>query len=112
MKVGITGSTGVMGTILKEKLLSKGFEITAFKGDVRSKNDIKKWLKSENFDTLFHLVAIVPTIQEKDNSLKAFSVNVDGTINLLEVLNDLDQNIWFFYASTSHVYKSKNTPIN
>jgi UDP-glucose 4-epimerase len=36
-----------------------------------------------------------------------------GTINLLNELSKLKKKkIWLFYASTSHVYKSKNSPIN
>jgi nucleoside-diphosphate-sugar epimerase len=45
--------------------------------------------------------------------LLAFDVNVGGTINLLNVLSGIERQrkLWFFYAGTSHVYKSAREPI-
>ena len=56
--VGITGSTGSLGReIIKSRL---GFKYSFFKGDIRNKNRISKWISSKNLDALIHLAAIVP----------------------------------------------------
>ena len=39
------------------------------------------------------------------NKNEALKVNVYGTKNLLEVLEKRGKKIWFFFPSTSHVYK-------
>lgn len=112
MKIGITGSTGVLGKILCEKLQILGMDFAIFRGDIRKKSDIKTWLKENKFDSIIHLAAIVPTAQVSQNPLLAYEVNVGGTINLLSELKESGQTPWVFYASSSHVYKSKNIPIS
>jgi UDP-glucose 4-epimerase len=111
--VGITGSRGVLGKILVKKLsLMKQFKYSCFEGNITVKEDVKKWIINNNFNYIIHLAAIVPTERVKNDFLSALKVNVMGTKNLLEELNSQAKNPWFFYASTSHVYKSKNSPIN
>ncbi len=114
LKFGITGASGVLGQILQKKLKEKNIAFDVFNDDIRDKNDIKKWVKNNDWDGIIHLAAIVPTKQVNENPLEAFDVNVGGTINLLSELQKKWQNDykWFFYASTSHVYKSSNEPIS
>ena len=111
-EIGITGSSGVLGTILCEKLKNSGVDFSCFDGDLRSKSDIAKWLCNSNLNKIIHLGAIVPTKEVCENPLDAFDVNVSGTINLLSELKKIPGEKWFFYASTSHVYKSSNIPIS
>ncbi len=106
MKIGITGSTGVIGTIVKEKLFLSNLSISTFNGDIRKKQDLYDWLSLDKFDILLHFAALVPTVQVEKDPLKAYSVNVGGVINLMEVLCETKQKPWVFYSSTSHVYKS------
>lgn len=112
MKIGITGSTGILGSILLEELRSRGKDYSCFTGDITKINDIYEWIESENFEYIIHLAAIVPTYKVKENLLKAFNVNAIGTKNLAEVLSVTSKDTWLFYASTSHVYKSKENPIS
>ena len=113
MKLGITGASGVIGTLLCKKLLEYGIEISCFDGDIRSKSALAKWIKNNDWDGVIHLAAIVATNDVKNSPLLAYEVNVTGTINLLaELEKEWGSNKkWFFYASTSHVYKSSNHPI-
>jgi len=111
MNIGITGSNGVLGTILVQKIIKKGYEYSCFEGDIRNINNIKKWVDSNDFNSVLHLAAIVPPTEVKNDLVKAFEVNSVGTKNLAEVLNQKSPNIWFFYSSTSHVYKSNTEPI-
>lgn len=112
MNIGITGSTGVIGNILSEKLKSKDLNIIPFEGDIRSKIDLANWFKND-FDTIFHLAAVVPVNIVANDPILAYSVNVGGTINLIEkIIENKKNKIWLFYASSAHVYKSSNQPIS
>jgi len=111
MKICITGTSGVIGSILAEKL-DKKYDIISFKGDIRSRDDIKLCLRDQNIDVLFHLAALVPVKKVNEDPLLAYSVNVGGTINLLEEIKRINKKPWIFYASSSHVYKSKETPLS
>ncbi len=112
MKIGITGGRGVLGTILVKKMKSWNYEYDSFKGDISKIDDIREWVNSNNFDSIIHLAAIVPASVVKDSLVRAFEVNAVGTRNLAEVLKEKSKNIWLFYASTSHVYKSSDKPIS
>jgi nucleoside-diphosphate-sugar epimerase len=109
--VGITGSSGVLGTIFKKEFRIKKIPYSCFEGDICSTEDIKKWISGKTFTSIIHLAAIVATKDVKDNPERAFEVNVIGTKNLAEVLSNLNTKPWLFYASSSHVYKSKSVPI-
>jgi len=111
-KIGITGASGTLGKILVVKLEKEGLEFQCFKEDILEKNNIKNWLKENNFDTIIHFAAIVSTKEVKENPEKAYLVNTEGTKNLINEIKSSGQNPWLFYASTSHVYKSKNSKIN
>lgn len=111
MRVGITGATGVIGRILRRKLDERRIPYSSFTGDICSRNDLKEWLLGSEFDSVIHLAALVPTSEVKRSPLRAITINVGGIINLLNELLNAQRTPWFFYASTSHVYKSKNTPI-
>jgi nucleoside-diphosphate-sugar epimerase len=113
MNIGITGASGVLGSILLKKLDEKGYEYSSFEGNIRKTSDIKKWADSSfPFDVVIHLAAIVPTAQVRENLGEAFEVNSVGTKNLVDVLNDKASKAWVFYSSTSHVYKSKDNPLS
>jgi UDP-glucose 4-epimerase/GDP-4-dehydro-6-deoxy-D-mannose reductase len=106
LKIGITGSTGVLGrNILKKINLKKKIKIIPFKFDIKNSSQVKIWIKKNNFDVIFHLAAIVPVKICEENPLKACSVNIGGTINILNAIKNIKKKPWFFYASTSHVYK-------
>lgn len=112
-KLGITGGSGVIGQILCKKLEEKNISYSIFKGDIRDKKDIKKWIKNNDWDGIIHLAAIVPTKQVDEKPLEAYAVNTLGTLNLLLELQRewKEENKWFFYASTSHVYESSDKPV-
>ena len=107
--VGITGSTGSLGReIIKSRL---GFKYSFFKGDIRNKNRISKWISSKNLDAVIHLAAIVPIKVVNKNRKKAYEVNYLATKNLVDEVKK-NKIKWFFFASTSHVYSSKTKKIS
>lgn len=106
MKYKIIGLTGYKGVLGKEIIKQfKNVKIISYKNDIRDTQQIKKWLSKYNFDAIIHLAAIVSTSEVLNDKKKAKIVNYDSTKNLINEIIDLKKkNIWFFYASTSHVY--------
>lgn len=112
MKIGITGASGVLGSILLKKLINMGNECLNFEGDIRNIDEIRKWLSLDKVDVVIHLAAIVPPSEVKNNLSMAFDVNAVGTKNLVDVLNEVGGKPWLFYSSTSHVYKSSDNALS
>jgi nucleoside-diphosphate-sugar epimerase len=109
--IGITGATGVLGKILKEKLEALSYHVTTFDDDIRNSQAVETWIQSNNMQAVFHLAAMVPVTLVNKNPLDAYAVNAGGTIHLLNAIKNLQHKPWLFYASTCHVYKSKTAPI-
>lgn len=108
LSIGITGASGSLG---QELLKNKRYNFIKYKNDIRSRSDLKKWFKINQFDAIIHLAAIVPIKNVNSNKKKAYNVNFIGTKNLLDLVSKNEVN-WFFFASTSHVYSSKNKKIS
>jgi nucleoside-diphosphate-sugar epimerase len=111
-RIGITGSTGVMGRTLLSSWKDKSAEFFPFKGDIRKREDVHQWYKDLKPDAIFHLAALVPIHLVEAEPLKAFEINVLGTLNLLEEIRLAEKKPWFFYCSTSHVYPTSNHAIS
>ena len=106
--IGITGHSGSLGGAVKRyKSRHKYF---FFKEDIRNKKKLFYWFKKNKLDVIFHLAAIVPIKVVNKNRRKAYSVNYQGTKNIVDISKRLRVK-WFFFASTSHVYMSSKKPI-
>ena len=102
-RCGITGATGILGSKITKKIK---FNFVIFKGDITKKKMVDNWIKSNNFDFIIHLAAIVPTKDVEKDYNYAKKVNYNGTKNLVDSLikyQKKPKNI--FFASTSHVYQ-------
>jgi len=109
LKVGITGASGVLGSELKKKINEN---LTIFRGDLTRKKDVYDWVKNNKFKSIYHFAAIVPIKEFNKSIKKSFKVNSDGTKYLVDaIIKFQSKKIWFFYSSTSHVYKLNNRPI-
>tara|TARA_B100000029_G_scaffold482925_1_gene533598 strand:- start:427 stop:1254 length:828 start_codon:yes stop_codon:yes gene_type:complete len=108
IKIGITGGTGLLGHLFVKKLKQKGIKFTLFKGNILKINSITKWIKlNKKIEFIFHFAAVSSALKAKDNTRNAYKVNVKGTENLIKAIKN--KKIWFFFPSTSHIYKfSKN----
>ena len=135
MRILITGGAGFIGTSLIPKLLAEGHEVTVFdillhggnplipffknkkfkfiRGDIRNKADLKKAVSGK--DAIIHLAALVGFPVCRMNPEVARQVNVDGTINLIEVCNKKQV---ILYGSTGSNYGTidgictEETPLN
>ena len=112
-RVLITGSSGMLGkrlvNAIKEAHPNK--EVLESKTDLTKPDEVERFLNSlPEFDIIFHLAALVPVEAVNQNPSKAFLVNVGGTLNLLSSLKNRTPKIIF--ASSSHVYGSKNGPLS
>jgi UDP-glucose 4-epimerase len=113
IKVGITGASGVLGSILVDKLNSdNGFTLSCFDKDITSRSEVVSWVLDNEFDVILHFAAIVAVEEAVNNALLAYDVNVGGTINLMSAISRMKSKVWLFYASTCHVYKSQDYPID
>lgn len=112
MKIGITGASGVLGEISVQKLTEMGYGVSRFIGDVRDHDVVAKWLGTGKVDAILHYAATVAVDRVKADPLRAYDVNVCGTVTLLSEIVKSGQRPWFFYASTCHVYKSKDSAIH
>ena len=110
--IGLTGATGVLGKIFCNKLKCCCLDFVTYSGDICDYQGVYEWVAHNKIDKLIHLAAIVPTSFVKEKPLRAYEVNVSGTINLLKAFSATSEcNKWFFYASTSHVYKHSNVAL-
>jgi nucleoside-diphosphate-sugar epimerase len=109
--IGITGGSGTLGRLLSARLAGGSVPCSCFPGDVRSAAELQEWVERARPDRVVHLAARVPLEQVAADPLTAFDVNVSGTANLLRALAGLPEVPWLFYASTSHVYRSTDSPI-
>ena len=110
-KVGITGSTGVIGSVLNKRLKKK-YKIFKFRKDIRNKKDVFQWIKKNKFDYLIHLAAKVDIKEVNKNKNLAYDVNFGGTRNIVEGLKKYNNKCMIFFASTSHVYNFSKKIIN
>jgi len=75
--------------------------ITVHYGDISKKEDLVPIAK--DIDFVIHLAAIIPPLADQKPEL-AFKVNVEGTRNLIHVLEEHSKNAFLLYASSVSVY--------
>lgn len=137
MKIFITGGAGYIGTTLIPLLLEKNYSVTVYdslifnngdklipfisnknfvfiEGDIKDKEKLSSCIK--NHDVVIHLAALVgfPICREKGEK-ESFDVNVKGTQNVIECMDD---NQYLLFGSTGSNYGevfgicTEETPLN
>ena len=125
----VTGGLGFIGSHLVELLINKKFKVIIidnfFSGKINNvkknknlkiiKSDIRKInykkLKIKKIDYIFHLAALADIIPSIDNPKEYMSVNVQGTVNILEIGRILKVRK-FIYAASGSCYGVASTPTN
>ena len=107
-KIAITGHSGVIGSEFLKKF--NKFNYVKCKIDLTNRKKVFEWIKNERFDYFLHFAAIVSINQVIKQKKYAFKVNYNGTKNIIDALLKYKskENIWFFFSSTSHVYKIRD----
>lgn len=103
IRCGITGYRGVLG-----KRFIKLFPLNfiKYKGDLLDTKKLKAWVLGNQFDLFLHFGAIVPTKKVDVNFILAKKINIKSTENIIKFLiKKKSKPKWFFFSSTSHVYK-------
>lgn len=125
-KAIVTGGAGFIGSHLCEALLNKGFEVVAidnlttgreqnvkeftdnpkFKlvvADINDRGKIKPYFKGANY--VFHMAALADIVPSIVNPTGYHYSNVDGTMNLLEVIREVCPDLKkFMYTASSSCY--------
>jgi nucleoside-diphosphate-sugar epimerase len=109
---GVTGSSGVLGTIICEKLKQNNIPFSCFEGDLRDWDSLYNWLSNNKITYIIHLASKVAIKEVQNNIDEAYEVNVSGTINLIKAIKTYKKSLGLFYASSSHVYKSSDLPLS
>jgi UDP-glucuronate 4-epimerase len=133
----VTGAAGFIGSHLVEGLLARGgrvigldnfddFYAPAIKrrnvegalasdrfrlveGDIRDTALVEDLLRSERVGTVFHLAARAGVRPSVENPFLYQSVNVEGTLSILEAMRNAEVKRLLF-ASSSSVYGDSSTP--
>jgi CDP-paratose 2-epimerase len=128
MRALVTGGIGFIGTNLSHRLLSDGNDVILF--DNLSRAGVQHnldWLKAthgkklqfvqgdirdfdavltamQNADAVFHLAAQVAVTTSVSNPREDFSINAQGTLNVLEAARRQEPMPVVLYTSTNKVY--------
>jgi CDP-paratose 2-epimerase len=128
VKAFITGGIGFIGTNLADRLLCDGNEVVLFdnlgragveqnlywlraqhgsriqfiKGDVRDFDAVEKAVRGA--DVVFHLAAQVAVTTSVTKPQEDFSINAQGTVNVLEAARNQTPMPIVLYTSTNKVY--------
>jgi nucleoside-diphosphate-sugar epimerase len=106
MKILITGADGFLGQQLTEIFLTRGDQVINPRGlnpdfDVTNKENVES-LEQEDFDCVLHLAAKTAIDLSFKNPGLFYSVNVGGTLNMLELARKKKVN--FVFPSSAAVY--------
>jgi len=110
IKIGLTGSSGLIGSKFLEKF-EKKYVLHKFVGNMTNLDHVNQFMK-EDFNVVIHLASIIPNYDKNGIPLKqSFSENVIGTENICKMASKHGKKVIF--SSTQRVYKIKNNvPIN
>jgi GDP-4-dehydro-6-deoxy-D-mannose reductase len=103
-RIFLTGASGFIGSHLSSRFKKENIHFEPFTGDLTSFESVAKKIKDGNYETIVHLAGISNFKDCESKPDKAFSVNVTGTINLLEALLREKKKVRFIFTSTAHVY--------
>jgi len=105
MKIGITGSSGLIGSRFILKYGPK-YDLIPFSGDMTNLEDVNKFMKLD-FDIIFHLASVIPKYDVTGIPIyQSFSSNLLGTKNIAKAASKFNTKVIF--TSTQKVYENKN----
>ena len=99
-KVLVTGSEGFIGSHLFERLANGGFLVAG--ADIKNGIDIRTYKFSEKYDAIFHVAAQSSGPKSFDYPEESHSLNVLGTLRILEYAKATGAKVIF--SSSSSIY--------
>ena len=87
----------------RNKLIKKN-KISFIYGNFQNKLLLKKIIKKKKIKIIFHTGAITQVLEGLRDPYKTYKNNIMGTINLLELIREIDSNILFIYSSSDKAY--------
>lgn len=133
MKILVTGGAGFIGSHLIEELLVKNHSVIIldnfstgkienlsflqnypnqyqiYYADILNRQVLSTIFKSQKINLVYHLAAAISVAESIQNPQKYQEINVQGTKNILEEIND--KGIRFVYASSAAIYGEQPTKI-
>jgi nucleoside-diphosphate-sugar epimerase len=122
MKILITGINGFVGPILRKALETKGHTVYGidlqsrdphvYPFDITDANAVMRCVQEISPDFIYHLAAISKVAYEDPSIL--YTININGTINLLAASANLKKKPNFLFISSCQVYgivDDSNQPI-
>ncbi len=127
MKVLVTGGLGGIGRHLSYLLTKTGFEVTIlqryptqsiryarwFPKDRLIWGDVKDFAKFKDLlakqDAVIHLAYVLPPTTE-EHPEATHKINVDGTRQLIQILEEVNPNCRFLFPSSATIYDPQSDP--
>jgi len=110
----VTGHNGFIGKKLVNELEKKGSKIIILEDESGNRIDIRNWEKIKgikDIDIIYHLAAVTYVPFSFKNPRKTYDVNVNGTLNILELGRLID--VEKIVSMSSYVYgKPEYLPID
>jgi len=103
MTILITGGTGALGNELR-KVFPANISPTHKELDITNKQMVLDFFHKNDISVVIHTAAITKVRECEENKSLAWSVNVDGTKNLVEAVIQTNSDIDFIYVSTACVF--------
>ena len=123
-RILVTGGLGLLGKSIISKLVSekhkvfvldkkknigriKSFKIYKAKfiyGNFENKNLIKKIIRDNKIEAIFHLGAVTQVLDALKNPYLTYQTNIIGTLNIIDSIKELRRNILFIYSSSDKAY--------
>lgn len=117
----ITGIEGFVGSHLAKYLDSHKYKIAGihfanpivkigklFQCDIRDYASVLRIMRKIQPDAIFHLAAQSSVAQSEKSIKDTFSINVVGTLNILEAVNELNLKPRIIYVSSCEIYGKNN----
>ena len=122
MKILVTGGAGFVGTNLIKRLLKEGYEVTSIDNyNTGLESNHQEGCKYLNFDirtvydynfikpdVIFHMAAIARIQPSFENPKDYFTVNANGTMNIVEWCSKNNVPLIYAGSSSKHSGKFKN----
>lgn len=120
-KVLVVGGNGYLGSFLVKALKNESAQVfiisnnceetdTSFVVDITNLEETSKTIQKIQPDVVYHLAANISRNRDFSIYEKMAAVNVQGTLNVLKSLENIDAH--FIFTSTSEVYGNNTSPFH